>query len=175
MASWHAGVMSILDSLFIFGANYAYLIIIVVAGAFIARQPRQQQKAALLLGSFSFPLTYGLLKAIGYFYYDARPFVVGHFTPLIPHEPNNGFPSGHTFTAAAISSLLWPFTKPVILICWGLTVFVAVSRVYVGVHHAVDVIGSIVGSIVLTTFVRRILLPRRNNGDANPRRTSQAH
>jgi undecaprenyl-diphosphatase len=163
MASWHAGVMSILDSLFIFGENYAYFIIMIIAGGFIACQPRQQQKAALLLGSFSFPLTYGLLKAIGYFYYDARPFVVGHFQPLIPHEANNGFPSDHTFIAAAISAVLWPFTRPVSLICWGLTALVAISRVYVGVHHAVDVIGSMVGSIVVTGFVCRTLLPRRNN------------
>jgi len=172
MASWHAGLVSILDSLFIFGANYAYFVIMIIAVAFIAHQPRQQQKAALLLGIFSFPLTYGVLKAIGCFYYDPRPFVVGHFTPLIPHEPNNGFPSGHTLIAAVISSLLWPFTGPLSLICWGLTVFVAVSRVYVGVHHAVDVIGSMVGSIVVTGFVCRTLLPKRNNGDTNPGRTS---
>lgn len=148
-------VMRILDSLFIFGANYAYFIIMIIAGAFIARQPWQQQKAALLLGSFSFALSYGLLRAIGYFYYDARPFVVGHFTPLIPHEATNGFPSDHTFIAAAISALLWPFTRPVSFVCWGLTVFVAVSRVYVGVHHAVDVIGSMIGSAVVTGLVWR--------------------
>jgi undecaprenyl-diphosphatase len=90
--------------------------------------------------------------------------------PLIRHEANSGFPSDHTFIAAVISSLLWPFTRPVSLICWALTVFVAVSRVYVGVHHAIDVIGSIVGSIVVTGFVCRTLWP-----NANTRKTSQAH
>jgi hypothetical protein len=47
--------MGISDSFFIFGANYAYLIIVIIAGAFIVRQPRQQQKAALLIGAISFP------------------------------------------------------------------------------------------------------------------------
>lgn len=167
--------MAISDSLFIFGANYAYLIIVIIAGVFILRQPGQQQKVALLIGTISFPLTYGLLKAIGHFYYDPRPFVVGHFTPLIPHEANNGFPSDHTFIAAAISGLLWPLTRPLSLICWALTAFVAASRVYVGVHHPIDVIGSILGSIVVTGFVCRTLLPKRHNFHANPRRTSQAH
>ena len=87
--------MGILDSLFIFGANDAYLIIVIIAGVFIVRQPRHQQRFALLIGAISFPLTYGVLKAIGHFYYDPRPFIVGHFAPLIPHDADNGFPSDH--------------------------------------------------------------------------------
>lgn len=158
---WHSDVMGTLDSLFVFGANDVYLFIVLIAGAFILRQPVQQRKRTLLLGVISFPIAYGVLKLIGHFYYDARPFVVGHFLPLVPHEANNGFPSDHTFIAAAISALLWPFTRPGSLICWGLTVFVAVSRVYVGVHHPIDVIGSIIGSILVTGLVWRY---RRVNG-----------
>ena len=55
-----------------------------------------------------------------------------HFEPLIPHEPDNGFPSDHTLLGGAIASLLLPFEKRLSAGAWILTVVFGLCRVYAG-------------------------------------------
>lgn len=134
---------SFLDLYFIFGANYLFLAIIAIACIYFLSQPSTIQKRIIIFSIITLPLAYIVAKILSMFYYDARPFVVGNFIPLIPHAPDNGFPSDHTLISAAFAAVLFPFNKKVAIITSVITLIVGYSRVYTGVHHSIDVIGSI--------------------------------
>lgn len=88
-------------------------------------------------------MTYALGLIGNYLYYDPRPFVVGHFTPLIAHVADNGFPSDHTLLAACLAALGTYWNRWLGSLLWIIAIVIAVARVYVGLHHPIDVLGSI--------------------------------
>lgn len=137
----------------IFGAKYLIIVIPVVAGAYFLRQSKLQQKHMAIFAAVTLPLAYIVAKIGGKLYNNPRPFVVGHFTPLIPHVADNGFPSDHVLLSATIAAILYPYSKTASVLVWFLTALVAISRVYVGVHHVVDVVGSSVIAIVVAIVV----------------------
>jgi len=99
---------------------------------------------------------------IGMFYYNPRPFVVGDFTPLIPHEPDNGFPSDHILLSSAISTVIYPFSKKVSVLSWFFTILIGISRILAGVHQPIDIAGSLIIAI-FTSFVTFQLLFRKSD------------
>jgi undecaprenyl-diphosphatase len=104
---------------------------------------------------------YAVAKIISLFYYSTLPFVEGNFTPLIPHEADNGFPSDHTLLGAGISSVIYFFNKKVSAVLWALTLIVGISRVYAGVHHPVDIVGSIIVALAATVIIYGLILARK--------------
>lgn len=80
---------------------------------------------------------------------------------LHPHKlrrpSNSSFPSGHAASAATMATLLsedgW---AP---LWWGLALGVATSRVYVGVHHASDVLGGLAIGTAIGLAARHIDVP----------------
>lgn len=90
-------------------------------------------------------------------YYDPRPFVVGHFTPLVAHAADNGFPSDHTLLAAFIGWTTLRYSKKYGTIILILAAVIGLSRVIVGVHHIQDIIGSFIVSGIAAWAVGFIL------------------
>jgi|SRR5215831_3529960 len=150
-----------LDTLLILAANYLWYAIIVIAVIHLLTLPRREQIRSLMLAAIVLPLVYVVSVIAGALYYDPRPFVVGHFVPLIPHKASNGFPSDHVLWSAAISAITFSTKRYVSLILWLLTLLVGASRVYLGVHHPIDIVGSIAIAIVVSVLVH--LLLRRIN------------
>lgn len=137
-----------LSLFYIFTAKYLFVSSFIIGGIYFLQQPRVHQKKILLFGTVSVILIYMLAIVAGQLYNNPRPFVVGHFAPLIPHSPDNGFPSDHVLLVSAIASILTYFAnRRVIISLWFITVLIAISRVYVGVHHPIDVIASTLISI----------------------------
>ena len=132
-----------MDALIIFGANYLYLVVVGVAAVYTLLQPRAERKRILLLASIALPLAYIIAKIGSLAYYDPRPFIVGNFTPLVPHVPDNGFPSDHTLLTAALASVVYAHSKKVGVGLWIFTLGVGASRVAAGVHHSIDIVGSV--------------------------------
>ena len=142
--------MVMVDAFFIFGAKYLAFIPLIIAGLFFIKQ-RQDKKREIFLVSLISVIFVGIIAFIaGHLFYNPRPFVIGHFTPLIPHAPDNGFPSDHTLLAAFVASVFTIYNKRLGIALWIIAVLVAISRVYVEVHHPIDVIGSIIISILGT-------------------------
>jgi len=90
-----------------------------------------------------------LLAKIGSkLYIDPRPFVVGHFTPYFAHGADNGFPSDHTLLASFLAFTTWHFSRKAGIILLVIAILIGLSRVIAGVHHLVDVAGSIVFAFI---------------------------
>lgn len=142
-----------MDAFFIFAAKYLYLASVVTLGVYFFFQPWSAQKrmAFFAIPAGLFALALGMLA--NHLYLDPRPFVVGHFTPLVPHAPDNGFPSDHTLLVAAVAMIGTFWNRRLAVVLWVLAVIVAVARVYVGLHHAIDVVGSIIISSVAVALV----------------------
>lgn len=69
---------------------------------------------------------------------------------LIPCPDSFAFPSGHalgTAMAAMVISLIYR-RKQIIVLAWIVALLIAVSRVAVGVHSQVDVIGGVIMGII---------------------------
>jgi len=143
--------------LIVFGANYLIILIIGIAVAYFIKQPRKKQGSILIFSLLSLFLIYLTIKIIGYFYFDPRPFVVNHFTPLIPHAPDNGFPSDHMLVSSAVAAMLYYYNRKISAVLWVLAFIVGASRVVAGVHHWSDIAGSALIAIIIAFIINRYL------------------
>ena len=148
-----------MDTFFIFNAEYLYLLIVLIAVGFFMSLSRPLQKEGALLAIIYLPLTYLFAKVASSTYFNPRPFVSEQIVPLIQHSPDNGFPSDHTLLAAALATLIYSYHTKIGIIAWALAILVGLSRVYVGVHHLTDIIGSIVIAVITMWLVTRYILP----------------
>ncbi len=146
-----------LDTLIIFGAKYLYLVVAALTIYFFFRLSRSQKQSFLILSVVSLPLIFIASRLVSHLYFDPRPFVVGHFTSLVPHAADNGFPSDHTLLVAACAALMFVYNRKASYIIGFIALLVGLSRVAAGVHHLVDIIGSIVIAIIVTALVQLIL------------------
>jgi undecaprenyl-diphosphatase len=142
-----------LDTLFIIGAEYLIIVVAGIALVYFLRQPRAEQKRLVLSAIITLPLVYVVSKLGALLYNDPRPFVAGRFVPLIPHDADNGFPSDHVLLCASIAAIVYPSSKRLSLLLWALTALVGLARVYTGLHHFADIIGSMLMAIVVTAIV----------------------
>ncbi len=148
-----------MDAIIVFVAQYLYLAVLLVAATFFFLQPRKTQKGMIVCGVVVAPLAYVLSKIAGLLYYNPRPFVVGHFTPLIAHAADNGFPSDHVLLTGAVAMVIFFYNKKLSAVLWMLALLIGLARVYSGIHHVEDVLGSIV--IVLISGTAYYLAIRR--------------
>ena len=144
---------NLINQFFIFGAEYLYIVIIVIALVYFLRQPKAIKKQIIVFGMSALPLIYIVARIISLLYYNPRPFVEGNFIPLISHVPDNGFPSDHTLLSAAVATVFYPFNKKVALVLWIFTLAVGFSRVYTGIHHPIDVLGSVAIASIVANLV----------------------
>lgn len=138
-------------------AKYMYLVVIAIAIVYGLLQPRPIQKKMIIVAVICLPLILLVAKIASHFFYDPRPFVTLHIKPLIPHAPNNGFPSDHTLISAAFASVLFIFSKKWGIIAGVLAVLIGASRVYAQIHSPIDILGSIVISILVVAIVVVVL------------------
>jgi undecaprenyl-diphosphatase len=137
-----------MDAFFIFCAKYLYLAaVLIILWVFVA-QSRDHKKRMIAIGLATLVIAFILDVIAGHLYFDARPFVVGAFTPLISHAADNGFPSDHTILVSALAMVAWYFNKKASWLIWAVAFIVGAARVYVGVHHPIDILGSAVLAII---------------------------
>ena len=110
-----------------------------------------------ILTIVSFPLTYIVAKISSVFVNDPRPFVVEHTKPLISHVADNGFPSDHVLLAMAITVVIFTFHKKLGIALFVITILIGAARVAAGVHHPLDIFGSMVIAIFVTATANYLL------------------
>lgn len=149
-----------MDTLIIFAAKYLYLVIVLIGMIVFFTLSKERRIELFLFGLSALPLMFAVLMLASFLYDNPRPFVVGDFTPLIPHAPDNGFPSDHTILSTAIAALIFPYARKTGIALFILALLVGAGRVLAGVHHTVDIIGSMVIAMVVAYAVYRFAVPR---------------
>ena len=141
-----------MDTLIIYGAKYLIYIIVFVAVGAVLVSPHRQRLA--LLGVVALVVGYALARIVGIFYSHPQPFVVDGVTPLIPHAVDNAFPSDHALVAGVCATVAWLADYRVGAVLWVGAVLVGGARVLAGLHYTVDIVTSIVLSLVCVWVVR---------------------
>jgi undecaprenyl-diphosphatase len=83
--------------------------------------------------------------------------------PLVHAPTDASFPSGHaatSFAAATVLSFAWPRWAPAFFL---LALAIGFSRVYVGVHYPLDIVGGALLGIGVAIALRWLLASRRRS------------
>ena len=91
------------------------------------------------------------------FYYEPRPFVNNKVNLLTPHASDSSYPSDHSLGTMSIASGINNYYKIFGKVLIILSLLVGVSRVYIGVHYPMDVIGSYILVFIVNFLYCRFL------------------
>lgn len=144
------------NQLIIIIAQYAVFLLPIIAGVIFFRLPVDERKkyfATLALGGVC---AFLLAKLGSHFFFDPRPFVAGHITPLFPHIPDNGFPSDHTTFGATFAFVGFFYARRWGLVMMPIAVAVGVARVLTHVHSWIDIIGGVAVGLCATVIALSI-------------------
>jgi undecaprenyl-diphosphatase len=140
----------------IFGSDYLIYIIFVVI-FYLSLKGSIKEKKALILILFALPIAVLIIKIIHIFIIEPRPFVTYNFTPLTDPTANASFPSRHT-TIISLIAFSYAFYKSkftsfmLFFLAW-----IGLSRIYIGVHYPVDILGG-AGVGLISLFIARKFL-----------------
>jgi undecaprenyl-diphosphatase len=141
-----------LDKLMIFSARFlpvAFALALIML--YLTWQPIQQRGA--FLAGVSTLIALGFAQIISLLYPRPRPYLtqVAHLLIAPSHDPS--FPSDHTVFSFAIAAMVWRFNKGAGGILVGLAALVGFSRVYVGIHYPMDIVGGAVLGILVSGMI----------------------
>lgn len=92
-------------------------------------------------------------QCISHVYYHPRPFVMEIGRTLIYHAPNGSFPSDHMLIFSSIAfSYLFSAQRKLGIFLLIMAWLVAWSRVYLGVHFPLDMLGAFLLAFALNFF-----------------------
>ena len=100
-------------------------------------------------------LSRGLKEAVG----RERP----HLRPLIDLPASSSFPSGHAATSFACAAVLAWLVPRLAVPAFVLAAAIGYSRIYVGVHYPLDVLGGAALGLAVATALRWLVRARRGS------------
>lgn len=113
----------------------------------------QQLKERALRAVFFTTIALGIGFVISTIYDHPRPFVMGVGRTLIQHAPNASFPSDHMLIFSTIALSYWCSGRK---LAGGLLLILAAlvgwSRVYLGVHFPMDMLGAFCVALIVNLF-----------------------
>lgn len=106
------------------------------------------ERKAFILFLISLPILILLIKFIHLFYFEPRPYITNNTLPLINHtKADASFPSRHASVAFIMALPYFYYKSRWAAILILLATWVGISRIYVGVHYPLDIIGGVIVGI----------------------------
>lgn len=136
------------DSIMIFGAEYLIFFMWFLIFIFAIKGTTIERKS-LVLFLISFPILVLIIKFIHLFFFEQRPYITNQILPIIPYTATDAsFPSRHGASCFTMAFAFLYFKSK-----WGmflllLAIWVGISRVYVGVHYPLDILGGFITGII---------------------------
>jgi len=142
-ASIHSltGHVPALDELMRLLASYLVFGAVLVVGLLWFHRAGLRAGLAVALGAV---VALGIGQLLGSAFPESRPFVVDHFTPLISHTADGSFPSDHLLVLGALAGGCLMASRPLAAVAAAMALLVAAARVFVGIHHPIDVLAGFV-------------------------------
>lgn len=148
--------LEFLDQLMIFGAEYViYLTFIFIF--ILAIKGGIREKKALLLSLICIPIVILIIKIIHLFFFEPRPFTIHDISPLVLHSADAAFPSRHASIMSMVAFSYVYFKSKWSPLFIFLLFWVGISRVYVGVHYPLDILGGILTAVVSLIIAKQIV------------------
>ena len=129
-------------------AKYLFIVVGLIAAIYWLSVPKKEKIRLAVFGLIAAVVTFVLVKLGAALYFDPRPFVTHHVTPLFPHGTDNGFPSDHTALTAFIAVTIYSATKRLGLVLFFMALLIGLARIIGHIHSPIDIIGSIVFALV---------------------------
>lgn len=138
-----AGQSPFLDGAIVFLASYlAYglLVLLLVFALLSSYLWREKMELLLIAGVSALVARFGVAEFIRLFYHRPRPFTDLPVDQLLT-STEWSFPSGHATFFFALATAVYLYNKK-----WGITFFImtilmTISRVIVGIHYPLDILG----------------------------------
>lgn len=129
-----------MNSIIIFCAKYVFIFVVLIA-AFVWLQSKGKEAKLRLAATtvVAGVIAFAAAKIASSLYFDPRPFVSEHVTPLISHAPDNGFPSDHALFTMTLTAIVYFFNKKAAGVMFALTIVVGVARILAKVHSPLDI------------------------------------
>ncbi len=167
IAQAHTPALNTIFEAITYTASEVVILTLAVSGYFLWRWGRKKELILLVISWVGFSLTVNGLKFV---FIRPRPDVFDHLV----RQSGYSFPSGHAAAAISLFGLLGIFLwqsdrRGWALFCWVWVIFVAFSRVYLGVHYPSDVLASlslgVIWLIIIVSNADRItgVFLRRSN------------
>ncbi len=123
---------------------YAFFLFLYVCAHNLFISPMSSLKLCIILGS-----SYIAVSLVRKFIDAPRPYELYEFFDSAPkNKKGHSFPSRHTFLVFAIATLCAPFALIPALVLYLLALFLALSRVLLGIHFIRDVLaGALLGFV----------------------------
>lgn len=153
----------LVDWLFAFFARDLIYILLLLVPILIWRYERTRRGRAYftLLTLLSLTFSEIILNLFRYFYNNPRPFdAIEGLEPIISHASSSSFPSGHMMRLVPLALIMY-YLKPKIGIWFVLgAILMGISRVIVGVHWPLDILGGfILGGVAF--YVAKFVLDKK--------------
>ena len=156
-----ANKVSLLDSLIVFlSKTIPYILIAATILTFLLGilKKNKQYRGVAIDTVIKTTIAYLVSQTIGSIFYLPRPFVNNSEVNLLyPHEANASFPSDHALgsmsIALGLNKLCSNITRVYILLAIG----VGLSRIYVGHHYPLDVLGGYLIAFIIGALYDKVL------------------
>jgi len=154
-----AGKWRVLDWFGIFCADYLIFVMVflIIVWTIFNKNDRRADEIVILEIILSGFLGYLVKILINLFYFRSRPFSVHDVNLLIGKLADGSFPSAHAFLSFAMAFMIYFYSKKLGIVFLVLAAFVSISRIYVGVHYPLDILGGILLGAFSALLIKKYL------------------